>query len=621
MSRIRLIVREEVEAAKPVSEARNEPSYANNTLLRDQIDIIGANAEVIFDIGSHTGESTLDYLKNFPGARVFAFEPDKTNFSAAFASTGEYRDRCRLYPYALADSDGTADFNVNTHNGTHSLLEIGAVELWREPARTAQKVTVETRSLDRFAAEHNISKIDILKIDIQGGELLALKGAENLLQSSRIRLLALEVEFQPLYKDQPLFWDICEYLYGFGYSLYNLYDLVYHQDNERLLCWGDAIFLSRELYGLQQGKYHQALPGGASFDELLPSLADKWREAPGGSDAGDRIFTDALLDRTDEDLLLYWEQLFSEGLELRGWYWHLYRNLFQNKKVLEIGSGMGFDAVYFASCGADWFCCDIARSNLKLIERVADAKGLSIGTLHIDSIKAFDSLPMDFDFVYCNGSLHHIPFNQAIEECAAILPRLKIGGRWIELAYPRERWVREGMKPFAEWGKMTDGERTPWVEWYDIEKLKSRLTPYRFETVLEYRFNSDSFVWMDAVYAGLSSDVLPQPEEITPPRHLIVTPPSIWNNAWSMDLNGTRLDGNVTAEIVCLIEFGAIGIAFEQNGKFVSREVIVGARTGTQLLYISTMDFGPGTGLTVRNASGLGASQMEIESIKLRRTL
>lgn len=60
--------------------------------------------------------------------------------------------------------------------------------------------------------------IDILKMDIQGGELLALKGAQSLLEASRIRLLALEVEFKPLYKDQPLFWDICAYLYRFGYS-------------------------------------------------------------------------------------------------------------------------------------------------------------------------------------------------------------------------------------------------------------------------------------------------------------------------------------------------------------------------------------------------------------------
>ena len=45
-----------------------------------------------------------------------------------------------------------------------------------------------------------------------------------------------------------------------------------------------------------------------------------------------------------------------------------------------------------------------------------------------------------------------------------ILPHLKPGGHWIELCYPQQRWIREGRLPFTEWGKVTDGERTPWVE-------------------------------------------------------------------------------------------------------------------------------------------------------------
>jgi hypothetical protein len=101
--------------------------------------------------------------------------------------------------------------------------------------------------MDSFVAEQAVSMIDILRMDIQGGELLALKGAQSLLEASRIRLLALEVEFKPLYKDQPLFWDICAYLYRFGYSFFKLYDPMYQPRNKNVLCWGDAVFLAPEL--------------------------------------------------------------------------------------------------------------------------------------------------------------------------------------------------------------------------------------------------------------------------------------------------------------------------------------------------------------------------------------
>ena len=216
-------------------------------LLRDQLEIIGADAKIIFDVGSHTGESTLEYLVNFPRARVFGFEPDVKNFAVASQAIANHRQRCSLHAIALADSNGRAEFHINSHSGTHSLLAIGAQQFWAGPAHEVQKIEVETSTMDSFVAERAIPMIDILKMDIQGAELSALNGAQSLLDASRIRLLALEVEFKPLYKEQPLFWDICAYLYRFGYSFFKLYDPIYHAKNKNLLCWGDAIFLAPEL--------------------------------------------------------------------------------------------------------------------------------------------------------------------------------------------------------------------------------------------------------------------------------------------------------------------------------------------------------------------------------------
>ena len=58
---------------------------------------------------------------------------------------------------------------------------------------------------------------------------------------------------------------------------------------------------------------------------------------------------------------------------------------------------------------------------------------------------------------WCQGSHIRLPFEFAKRECAAILRHLKQGGRWIELAYSRQRWVRDG--PCLKiWGNTTDGE-------------------------------------------------------------------------------------------------------------------------------------------------------------------
>ena len=44
---------------------------------------------------------------------------------------------------------------------------------------------------------------------------------------------------------------------------------------------------------------------------------------------------------------------------------------------------------------------------------------------------------------------------------------------------------------------MTDGEGTPWMEWYDLARLSKRLAPATFEPVLAVNFHNDDFNWFD----------------------------------------------------------------------------------------------------------------------------
>jgi SAM-dependent methyltransferase len=356
-----------------------------------------------------------------------------------------------------------------------------------------------------------------------------------------------------------------------------------------------------------------------SFDDVLPGLSEKWSEVPAGSDQAARVFSDQMLG--DPALLARWDALNAEGAELRSWWWGLYAELFRSRKVLEIGSGLGFDAVQFAQSGARWTCCDIAGTNLEIIRKVAAAKGQSIDTLLIQSLGSFNALPADFDFVWCNGSLLHLPFDAAREECAAIIAHLKPGGRWIELAYPRERWVREGTPSFSDWGKLTDGERTPWVEWYDMEKLKERLYPARLKPLLEYRFSSDSFVWLDAEVVSRHGAPVQPALQLDAPAGMLVAAPGLWREAWSMPLRGLEATLAVTVDVECMVEAGSIGFALARDGRPMSREAIVESRTGSQLVHITTSAFGHDIRLVARNCSALGGGRFRVVSIRMRPAL
>ena len=78
---------------------------------------------------------------------------------------------------------------------------------------------------------------------------------------------------------------------------------------------------------------------------------------------------------------------------------------------------------------------------------------------------------------------------------------LKCYGEFHILSYPKERWIKCGSPPFEEFGKMTDGERTPYCEWYDGEKflqlLKKTGVKQNYKIKKEFNFQDDDFNWIE----------------------------------------------------------------------------------------------------------------------------
>jgi FkbM family methyltransferase len=174
---------------------------------------------VVLDIGAHHGYYTLIASKCVGHAgRVIAFEPSP-------------RERIRLQKHVRLNSCRNVRIEplaLGAANAEMDLFLVDGTQDWcnslKPPAvdaRTSQ-VRVRVRSLDDFMADANLPGVDFLKLDIEGAELEALKGARKLLTSGNRPVLMVEVENE---RTKPWGYDACEivrHLDRMGYQWFEL---------------------------------------------------------------------------------------------------------------------------------------------------------------------------------------------------------------------------------------------------------------------------------------------------------------------------------------------------------------------------------------------------------------
>src|SRR5260370_25302135 len=157
--------------------------------------------------------------------------------------------------------------------------------------------------------------------------------------------------------------------------------------------------------------------------------------------------TASLLALSDDALLVEWEKArrdITTGPEFahRGWYHALYADGMRGKKGMDIGSGFGVDSITFAQHGARLTFVDLVETNLKVLERLCKIMALKdVRFVLLDDLRSLRPLDTDYDVIMAMGSLHNAPAEVMKPEYQALLRHLRIGGRWLQLAYPTSRWM------------------------------------------------------------------------------------------------------------------------------------------------------------------------------------
>lgn len=134
-----------------------------------------------FDIGANAGLFTLAAGQKLRGqpAVIFAFEPSSATFTVLEKNLRLNRlPGVRAIRAALSDKTGEAQLFLNAalKDGLNSLQDPS-----HSDAEVVGRETVETITLDDFLARERIAQVDVMKVDVEGAELLVFRGAPQLL--------------------------------------------------------------------------------------------------------------------------------------------------------------------------------------------------------------------------------------------------------------------------------------------------------------------------------------------------------------------------------------------------------------------------------------------------------
>jgi FkbM family methyltransferase len=168
--------------------------------------------QTFIDVGVNKGDFSL-VAARMVGAngRVLAFEPEPTNCHWIEKSIGlNGYTNVQLFPIALSDRSGTADLYLGQKSGWHSLLAGHA-------DRDCGTITVATRTLDEMVGEQrHDSRVDLIKIDVEGAELLVLRGAVDTLRNNPA--VTLLIDIHPILGVNPR--SVCDFLREEGFSVF-----------------------------------------------------------------------------------------------------------------------------------------------------------------------------------------------------------------------------------------------------------------------------------------------------------------------------------------------------------------------------------------------------------------
>lgn len=169
-----------------------------------------------YDVGANKGIFTKRVLEKHPEVSVYAFEPNPIH-AETFDTLKKTNKLLHFHPVAIGDQTGEVEFH--RHPQYHETSSLSKRSLMTSKFQNQmERIRVKITKLDDFQGSHaNI----FLKIDTEGHEFPALRGAQKTIRAAEKVVILFEYSFGWQEADEDI-RDCFQYLNSEGYNFYRL---------------------------------------------------------------------------------------------------------------------------------------------------------------------------------------------------------------------------------------------------------------------------------------------------------------------------------------------------------------------------------------------------------------
>lgn len=172
------------------------------------------SGDVVYDVGANIGLYSRFLVQVFDAGQVYAFEPMQENqeLFEENCRLGGCSSRVKVLSLGVSNEDGVCEFQVDdltSNSGTLDAVTGGKPSQSRSQYGLAPlKIQIKTARLDTIVKDGSLPKPDVIKLDIEGAEALALEGAREMLLEHKPHL-AIELHGPVVGKRVlPILWDL-----------------------------------------------------------------------------------------------------------------------------------------------------------------------------------------------------------------------------------------------------------------------------------------------------------------------------------------------------------------------------------------------------------------------------